>query len=262
MSLKYVRCNVPVLPLRKDPAHTAEQVSQLLFGEKAILLEEKNDEWSKIRCAWDNYEGWSKSTQLTLITKREYHKSIKYLTTDPAGKVVFQYASLWLPQGSALTGTKVSMAGEEGKFRGKKSKTTAMVADAEALRKAALQYLYAPYQWGGRCISGIDCSGLTQMVYKLCNIPVARDAAQQAEQGEIVDFLQHACCGDLAFFDNKEGKINHTGILLDAQTIIHATDTAGRVVIDRIDGGGIISQLLRKRTHQLRLIKRFLPQPV
>jgi len=76
----------------------------------------------------------------------------------------------------------------------------------------------------------------------------------------LVDFLQHSQCGDLAFFDNTEGKIVHVGILLDNQTIIHATDTSGKVVIDRIDPSGIISILLRKRTHNLRVVKRFLPE--
>ncbi len=109
------------------------------------------------------------------------------------------------------------------------------------MRIAAMKYLYAPYQWGGRSIAGIDCSGLTQMAFRLCNHPIARDASVQATEGELVDFLQHAQCGDLAFFDDKEGKIVHVGILLDSQTIIHATDTAGHVVIDRIDPGGIIS---------------------
>jgi cell wall-associated NlpC family hydrolase len=61
----------------------------------------------------------------------------------------------------------------------------------------------------------------------------------------------------LAFFANAEGRINHVGILLNEQHIIHATETAGQVVIDKIDQEGIVSKLLRKRTHSLRLIKRY-----
>lgn len=90
----------------------------------------------------------------------------------------------------------------------------------------------------------------------MCGMAIPRDASQQAKEGTGVDFLQHAQCGDLAFFDNSEGKIVHVGILLDNHTIIHATETSGRVVIDRIDQEGIISVKLKKRTHHLRFVKR------
>ena len=61
-----------------------------------------------------------------------------------------------------------------------------------------------------------------------------------------------------ALFDEKEGKINHVGILLDNQHIIHASETSGKVVIDRIDQGGIISTTLKRRTHNLRVVKRMI----
>jgi cell wall-associated NlpC family hydrolase len=90
----------------------------------------------------------------------------------------------------------------------------------------------------------------------MCNVALPRDASQQALQGNLVDFLETARCGDLAFFDNQEERIVHVGIMLDNKTIIHATEIAGKVVVDRIDQGGIISISLRKRTHNLRFIRR------
>jgi cell wall-associated NlpC family hydrolase len=146
---------------------------------------------------------------------------------------------------------------EPGKFKGKKYAIKKMELNADTLKAAALKYMHAPYLWGGRSIAGIDCSGLTQMAFKLCNSAIPRDASQQAQEGKLVDFLQHAQCGDLAFFDEKD-RITHVGLLLDNQTIIHATGTSGRVVIDRIDQGGIISISLKKRTHHLRMVRRYL----
>jgi cell wall-associated NlpC family hydrolase len=96
------------------------------------------------------------------------------------------------------------------------------------------------------------------MAFKLCGIPVMRDAAEQVTMGEEVHFLPEAQKGDIAFFDNAEGRIIHVGVLVDSQTIIHATDVAGRVVEDRIDGAGIISLSHKKRTHNLRAIRRIL----
>ena len=260
LPLAYAYCNVPVMPLRGEPSHKAEQTSQLLFGEKAEIIEVDNRDWAFVQVTWDGYKGWCKQSQLAMIPKKEYNKEVKYLAATHNDKLIMPEGEMWLPLGSELTwlkGGKIKPVNEAGKFKGKKLKIKKAVLNCETLKNAALQYLHAPYHWGGRSIAGIDCSGLTQMAFKLCNHSIPRDAAMQALEGELVDFLQHTQCGDLAFFDNKDGKIVHVGILLDNQTIIHATDSSGRVVIDRIDQGGIISVSLRKRTHNLRMVRRF-----
>ena len=263
MILAYSFCNVSVMPVRAEPTHRAEQTTQLLFGEKAEILEINNKEWAHIRCDWDEYEGWCKLSQLTVITtKKEYRKELKYLAASHNDKLMLPSGNMWLPMGSALIGMKgglVKPVQEAGKYKGAKLRIKGTPADCEAIKAAALKYMHAPYLWGGRSVAGIDCSGLSQMAYRMCNLRIPRDASQQANEGQLVDFLQNAQCGDLAFFDEKEGRINHVGILLDNQNIIHATETSGRVVIDRIDQGGIISIALKRRTHNLRLVKRMIP---
>ena len=114
--------------------------------------------------------------------------------------------------------------------------------------------LHTAYVWGGRSAFGIDCSGFTQLVFKSFGIVLFRDAYQQATQGEVVGFLQEAKTGDLAFFDNAEGRITHVGMLINEHEIIHAS---GKVRIDRIDSQGIVNVDTNERTHQLRIIKRY-----
>jgi cell wall-associated NlpC family hydrolase len=118
----------------------------------------------------------------------------------------------------------------------------------------AYMYLHSPYLWGGRTPFGIDCSGFTQMVYKLAGIRLKRDASQQAEQGTLINLIDEARQGDLAFFDNEEGRIIHVGIMLPNNKIIHAS---GKVRIDSIDHHGIYNLETKKYTHNLRIIKRF-----
>jgi hypothetical protein len=249
-------CNAPVIPVRSEGNHRAEQVTQLLYGERVEVLEVNDKEWAKVRVAWDSYEGWCKISQLTQIQKKEYNKPAKFLAGTHNGKIILPDGMVMLPLGSE-PGIKGGRKDLVGKFKGKKIKIKETTLTCESLKAAAMQYMYAPYQWGGRSILGIDCSGLTQMAFKLCNQAIPRDADQQAQVGELVGFLQNAKCGDLAFFDNAESKITHVGILLDTQTILHAADTAGRVGIDRIDQGGIISIALKKRTHNLRMVRRY-----
>lgn len=245
------------MPMRSEPAHRAEQVNQVLFGERAEIIEINENDWARIRCELDGYEGWCKAAQLTFISRKEYRKELRFLAEGHQNKLVFDESDMWLPMGCDLWGLKSGKI-NGGKYKGKKLSLKKATAEGECVKMMAMEYMNAPYQWGGRTVAGIDCSGLVQMAYKLCGMHATRDAATQANEGEPVDFLQHAVCGDLAFFDNKEGRITHVGILLDEQTIIHATDTSGRVVIDRIDQGGIISIGLKKRTHNLRMVRRLI----
>ncbi len=254
-------CNVASMPVRSEPSHKAEQVNQLLFGEKALITEVNNREWAKIRSVWDNYQGWCKLSQLTPGRPNELKKDVPYIVTNNKGKFIQNEYEIALPAGAELVNLKRGYIGTEnnfGLFKGKRVKKAAMEATPERIVELAKMYFNAPYVWGGRTVAGIDCSGLTQTVFKMCNVKLPRDASQQAEEGQLVEFLQSAKTGDLAFFDNPEGAIVHVGILLDNTRIIHAADTAGRVVIDKIDQGGIISISRKMRTHNLRFVKRIL----
>ena len=77
----------------------------------------------------------------------------------------------------------------------------------------------------------------------------------QAEDGKVVNSLADIKLGDLAFFDNAEGKITHVGIVLNKEQIIHAS---GRVKIDLLESKGIYSEEQKRYTHNLKVIKRYL----
>ena len=116
-------CNVSVMPVRSEPAHRAEQVTQLLFGEKAEILETNAKDWARICIAYDGYTGWCKQSQLTVMTRKDFRKPVKYVSANHAGRLIFDNGAIMLPLGGELTGLKngrIAVAGQESFFKGKK----------------------------------------------------------------------------------------------------------------------------------------------
>lgn len=254
--MPFVICIVPDAPLRRDAAHRSEMISQLLFGEIAVVLDEAKD-FTYVRCLYDGYEGWCQANQLTELSSEKLNEEVKQLSAEWATAIDFDGRPMHLSLGSSL-GLLQHGKAQLGKYSiaysGKTWDPAGSVFSADGIKAIAFQYLNTPYLWGGRSVFGIDCSGFAQQVFRFFNKVLPRDAYQQAETGELVGFLQEVTCGDLAYFDNEEGRITHVGILLSHDTIIHAS---GKVRIDKIDNMGILNSDTGERTHKLRIIKRY-----
>jgi len=256
--LLYGICNLSIVPLRLEDSDMSEMVNQVLFGEHFEVLE-KDKKWSKIKLQHDNYEGYIDNKQYEEITQDIFIKlsdgEKKYsgefidfitdnqnnLTTIPIGSSLpfFENNSFSINQ---------SVFSYDGNIFNKKLPKKELVSKA-------LLFLNSPYLWGGRTPFGIDCSGFTQMVYRLCGYDLLRDAKDQTKQGEVLSFIEESEAGDLAFFDNEEGNITHVGIIMNDYNIIHAH---GKVRIDTLDHSGIYNVDSRKHTHKLRVIKKII----
>lgn len=248
--MKLAACNLSLVPLRAEPSHRSEMVSQILFGELFEIIEEDID-FVKVRMIDVDYEGWIQKGQFV-----ESENDMKYrpnVVGMGGAKAVSESDKVDLIPGTALTSDKLLLGKNNYIIKGDLRK--ASLSDFEdEFSKLVNFYINSPYLWGGRSQFGIDCSGFSQACFKHFGITLPRDAWQQAEKGEIVDFLTEIKKGDLAFFDNEEGRITHVGIMIDSETIIHAS---GRVRIDKMDNEGIFNAELNKYTHRLRIVKRY-----
>lgn len=249
--MQYGICNLSIVPLRNEPTDTSELVSQLLYGDIFKILEQRKS-WSKIRLAFDNYEGWIDNKQYLEITEDQYkslNKEAPKLSLDLVEFIEDSNKQLFpISIGATLNGLALLNHNHDG------VSINRLVPKSNIIQTAFL-YLNSPYLWGGKTPFGIDCSGFTQMVYKLNGYKLLRDASQQATQGEALSFIEESEPGDLAFFDNTEGAIVHVGIIMQDNYIIHAH---GKVRIDRLDHSGIYNIDTKIHTHKLRVIKKII----
>ncbi|MCD4769858.1 MAG: C40 family peptidase [Bacteroidales bacterium] len=246
-------CTSLVVPLRTGPSHRTEMGSQILLGE-SYTIEDRAGTWTKIRLNYDKYSGWVDNDHF-LFTENSQNDQVEIIASD---------ITATLPDNSMVkifTGSEIITDQSDRElfkageiiFRSKDKIITK--PNGSDLSTTARQFMNTPYLWGGRTSGGIDCSGLSQIVYKLHGIAIPRDSFNQAETGKTVNLLAEAIPGDLIFFDNNSGKITHVAILYDNNRVIHAS---GIVRIDTIDHQGIFRSDLNRYTHKLRVIKRLI----
>jgi len=251
-------CTYGFIPVRTEPAESAQLETQILFGESFELLEHKAG-WQKVKCHYDGYEGWIDEKLVEKLGDRDvnqWNNAPGFIVNKPYIKVICESDS------SAIlisAGSRVVFNGEDRnaiRIGGYEFYWQGTVPDKKTdIETVAKGFMNAPYLWGGRSFYGIDCSGLIQVVFKTAGVFLPRNASQQIEIGQVVSFVEEARTGDLAFFDDEEGRIIHVGICLGQGRILHAS---GSVRIDALDHQGIYNKERRTYSHRLRVIKRVL----
>jgi hypothetical protein len=220
-------------PVRESASHKSQLVTEILYGQRFQIIETK-ETWKRIKILSDGYEGWIEFNHNFLADAEIAHIAQRRSNFKIEGLYIEIYA------GAELSSLELKLLSEPN--------------SRINITNLAKTFLNVPYLWGGKTTRGIDCSGFIQVLFSTQQIFLPRDAYQQAEIGDDV-YYQDKEEGDLAFFNNAEGRITHVGLILKNNQIIHASEM---VRIDILTETGIWNDELEKQTHQLHSIKRIL----
>ncbi len=237
-----------VVALRATPDSESSLITMALYGAPFKIIDQRKF-WYKIRLDFDATEGWVEKNQLLEISENTYQDIQNTPQTYCQELTAFANKA----DGSlmpVLLGSYNQQSHLLGhSFEGQ----TTTNSSKQGVVNRALLYLNAPFLKGGISPFGIDAAGLCQMAYKLNGYALSRTPIEQSKQGEPLSFIEESEAGDLAFFDNSEGMIDHVGIILPDNHIIHCH---GQVRIDRLDHTGIFNPQTNQYSHSLRVIKK------
>ena len=97
----------------------------------------------------------------------------------------------------------------------------------------AKQFLGNPYVWGGSSLTkGTDCSGFTMSIYKKYGVKLSHHAASQAKEGTKIS-KSDLQPGDLVFYADSDGHINHVALYIGGDRVIHASSPTTGIKINK-----------------------------
>ena len=99
--------------------------------------------------------------------------------------------------------------------------------------KVATGFIGAPYRFGGSSLKGIDCSSFVQKIYRIFDVTLPRNAAQQSKVGINIT-RENLTEGDLVFFHTNRS-LGHVGIYIGNNEFVHASSKSKVVRIDSLD---------------------------
>ena len=253
-------CTAAVAPMCSGPLPSDSPVSQALLGHRLHVLRE-DGRWLHCRSG-DGYLGWIHRGYLRLLTESEARDwesahggrrcislGATVLAEDSSPMLPLPWGSRVVADGEGRVRLPDGRGGRvEGEMVSEEERVSRFPLRADAVVRTALGWMGAPYVWGGLTFSGVDCSGLVQLVFRMHGLELPRDSDQQAATGDAIAAADLAAfrAGDLLFFAEHSARVSHVAISLGGSRIVHAALGSGGVTIDDLEGDSDRERELRR----------------
>jgi len=230
--------SVGIVPLRKEPADSAEMVSEILLGELFQIIG-KQKKWWQVKALLGDYTGWINANEGYKLPDKELHEWLA-LNKNPQNRspyFTFKAGNTY-DQCLVTPGSVIQICGDTIQYPFGKYPITSEPEKLKGsgLLETARSFLGTPYLWGGRTDTGVDCSGFVQAVLIQHGIIFPRDSVDQSQAVPLhtTDKIEKedVIPGDIIYFNPKSNQISHVGFYLGDGLLLHA---AGKVRVQQID---------------------------
>lgn len=250
---KYAKViNTATLRVRENPSTESRTLDLIPLGEEYIVVNEYDD-WAEIILSTDeetgnDFTGYVSKDYVEIRVEFQYAISIeeelrrKKLQEEAEKAEAERRRRLQQEEAERKEAArKAAEAANAAKQNSNKnsssssskssssSSTTSSSSSADKKRqeviKYALKFVGNPYRWGGTSLTkGADCSGFVQAIYKDFGYSIQRTSRDQARTAGIKVSESELKPGDLIFYANNKGVVNHVAMYIGDGKIVHAAN--------------------------------------
>ncbi len=241
--------NTPTLRVRSDQSTDSSTLTLIPEGETYVVKQEFDD-WAEILLGNDedtgsDFTGYASKDYLSIRVEFKYAISIEEenrikkeqeeaerAEAERKAKLAQEEAERKEAARKAAEAAKQNDANSSSKPSSSSTAvSTGGTGSASEIVSYALKFVGNRYVWGGTSLThGADCSGFVQAVYEDFGYYIPRTSREQAASAGKKVSESEIQPGDLIFYANSSGTVNHVAMYIGNGKIVHAANSRQGII--------------------------------
>lgn len=239
---KYATITTETLFVREDQSTESSVINMVPGGETFYIIKEY-DNWVEIMIDEED-SGFVSKDYIDITVEFEYAISIEEENARIAAEEAAKQAEaerlqkLAEQQEAARKAEEARKAAAEAAAKTSNSNNNSTTSSSntssslvsssstgQEIADYAVKFVGNPYVWGGTSLTkGADCSGFVQSIYAHFGISITRTSRDQAASSGVEVSISSLQPGDLIFYRNSSGVVNHVALYIGNGKVVHASN--------------------------------------